>query len=61
MKINKISYKIACDMNGCKKLADYAAENSENGFLFNICKDCAKELCAELNKNLKGAENAKKN
>ena len=45
MKLNKINYKIKCDMSGCKNLAQYAIQT---GGIFvydlNICEVCMQSL-----------------
>ena len=45
MEIKKTNVKIKCDMAGCKNIADYCIENSENSrYNFNVCTTCLKEL-----------------
>ena len=53
MEIKKTNVKIKCDMAGCKNIADYCIENSENSrYNFNVCTTCLKELDKQFSKVL---------
>lgn len=44
--IRKFSYKIRCDFNGCKNLADISIgdERHPTNMRFNICNDCLQQI-----------------
>lgn len=50
MKISKIDYDICCDVPFCPRLASFAITVGDNGVKQHICKNCAKELKAQLAK-----------
>ena len=52
MKIEKLSYTIKCDMNGCNNRAGFAVriyEDNKKGQL-HFCEKCASEINNELSK-----------
>lgn len=44
MKVEKIDYKIGCDMPGCSCLSSYSLVLSENGPKIHLCENCIKKL-----------------
>ncbi len=52
MKLEQVTYKIKCDMPGCRNLSSYALTNRK--FLrstnIHMCTDCMKELYKSMAK-----------
>lgn len=48
MKIEKINYKIGCDMPECGRLSTYSLTFCEANTRFHVCSECAENLAKEL-------------
>ena len=63
MIIEKVNTPIVCDMGGCSNKASFFVKKKlgqSQYFSLKLCKECAKELSAQLSKTLKKEKEVEK-